>query len=108
FSGSATTARSTPRRPRCSTPTSSAWSPITTPAYSPESNDLAEAFVGTFKRDYLGDADLRDAETVLASSPLEQKIGEHSSCGKRPLPNSFAWRIPLTSFSADVAVQPAA
>ncbi len=32
----------------------------------PESNGLAEAFVGTFKRDYLGDADLRDAETVLA------------------------------------------
>ncbi len=40
--------------------------PITIPAYSPESNGLAEAFIGTFKRDYLGDADLREAATVLA------------------------------------------
>ena len=40
--------------------------PITTPAYSPQSNGLAEAFVGTFKRDYVEGAELRDAETVLA------------------------------------------
>jgi transposase InsO family protein len=40
--------------------------PITTPAYSPESNGLAEAFVHTFKRDYVLGAELRDAETVLA------------------------------------------
>jgi len=40
--------------------------PITTPAYSPESNGLAEAFVGTLKRDYIAGAELRDAETVLA------------------------------------------
>ena len=40
--------------------------PITTPAYSPESNGLAEAFIGTYKRDYVDGADLRDAETVLA------------------------------------------
>ncbi|HEU5182273.1 MAG TPA: IS3 family transposase [Candidatus Polarisedimenticolia bacterium] len=39
--------------------------PITTPAYSPESNGLAEAFIGTFKRDYVDGAELRDAETVL-------------------------------------------
>jgi putative transposase len=38
--------------------------PITTPAYSPESNGLAEAFVGTLKRDYIAGAELRDAETV--------------------------------------------
>jgi putative transposase len=40
--------------------------PITTPAYSPESNGLAEAFVHTFKRDYILGAELRDAEAVLA------------------------------------------
>ena len=28
-------------------------------------NGLAEAFVGTFKRDYVNGAELRDAETVL-------------------------------------------
>lgn len=40
--------------------------PITTPAYSPQSNGLAEAFIGTFKRDYLAGVELRDAKTVLA------------------------------------------
>jgi putative transposase len=40
--------------------------PITTPAYCLESNGLAEAFIGTFKRDYINGAELGDAETVLA------------------------------------------
>ena len=40
--------------------------PITTSGYSPQSNGLAEAFVKTFKRDYVDGAELRDAELVLA------------------------------------------
>jgi len=40
--------------------------PISTPAYSPESNGLAQGFVHTFKRDYVNVHELRDAESVLA------------------------------------------
>lgn len=38
----------------------------TTPAYSPESNGVAEAFMKTFRRDYVYLAGPRDAATVLA------------------------------------------
>ncbi len=61
--------------------------PITTPAYSPQSNGLAEAFVKTVKRDYIAGADLRDAESVLLQ--LEGWIEDyntrapHSALGMR-------------------------
>lgn len=39
--------------------------PITTPARSPESNGMSEAFVNTIKRDYVDGADLSSATAVL-------------------------------------------
>lgn len=41
----------------------------TTPAYSPESNGMSEAFVGTFKRDYVYTHELPSAATVIEQLP---------------------------------------
>lgn len=43
--------------------------PITTPAASPESNGMSEAFVNTFKRDYVAGAELPSAARVLEQVP---------------------------------------
>ena len=41
-----------------------------TPSYSPESSGMAEAFVKTFKRDYVYVNDLSNAETVMRQLPI--------------------------------------
>ncbi len=45
------------------------FEPCTTPAYSPKSNGMAEAFMKTFKRDYVWSADLTEAQTVMRQLP---------------------------------------
>ena len=73
--------------------------PITTPAYSPESNGLAEAFVHTFKRDYVNGAEVRDAETVLAQLAGwfddYNRQAPHSALGMRP-PTEYRASLELT------------
>ena len=43
--------------------------PITTPASSPESNGMSEAFVNTMRRDYFAGADLSSSAVVLDQIP---------------------------------------
>ena len=70
--------------------------PITTAAYSLESNGLAEAFIGTFKRDYVDGAELRDAddrEGKLPRPDRAEKLG----------PNATARRVRPNAPNADAA-----
>lgn len=43
--------------------------PVTTPARSPQSNGMSEAFVNTLRRDYIGGAELWSAAHVIALLP---------------------------------------
>ena len=74
--------------------------PITTPAYSPESNGLAEAFVHTFKRDYVDGAELRDAEAVLA------QLGQWLEDYNRQAPHSALGMRPPTEYRATLELMP--
>ena len=79
------------------------FEPITTPAYSPQSNGMSEAFVKTFKRDYVSGADLRDAESVLTQLGkwIEDynAVAPHSALGMR---SPVAYRKELQSSSQSV------
>jgi putative transposase len=59
--------------------------PITTPAASPESNGMSEAFVNTLRRDYIVGADLATAAVVLEQIPEwiadYNAVAPHSALG---------------------------
>jgi putative transposase len=59
--------------------------PITTPAASPQSNGMSEAFVNTLRRDYIVGADLATATAVLDQIPAwladYNAIAPHSALG---------------------------
>jgi transposase InsO family protein len=61
--------------------------PITTPVASPESNGMSEAFVNTFKRDYVAGGDLSTAADVMRQIPEwihdYNTFAPHSSLGMR-------------------------
>lgn len=59
--------------------------PITTPAASPQSNGMSEAFVNTLRRDYIVGADLATAAAVLEQIPAwiadYNAVAPHSALG---------------------------
>ena len=61
--------------------------PITTPAASPQSNGMSEAFVNTLRRDYIVGADLATAAIVLDQIPAwiadYNAVAPHSALGFR-------------------------
>lgn len=61
--------------------------PITTPAYSPQSNGMSEAFVNTLRRDYIAGSDISSAAAVLEQVPSwiadYNAVAPHSALGLR-------------------------
>jgi putative transposase len=59
--------------------------PVTTPAASPQSNGMSEAFVNTIKRDYVAGADRSSAASLLAQIPAwiadYNAVAPHSALG---------------------------
>ncbi|CAH1654911.1 IS2 element protein [Hyphomicrobiales bacterium] len=74
--------------------------PLTTPVQSPQSNGMAEAFVRTFKRDYVSVNSVTDARTVMLALPEwfdhYNEVRLHSAIGNKP-PISLVDRPPAPS-----------
>jgi putative transposase len=64
--------------------------PVTTPAYSPQSNGMSEAFVNTIRRDYLAGADRSTAASVLDQVP--NWIGDYNSVAPH---SALGYRAPV-------------
>jgi|SRR5580704_7509608 putative transposase len=62
--------------------------PVTTPAYSPQSNGMSEAFVNTLRRDYLDGADRSTAAVLMEQVPQwiidYNGVAPHSALRYRP------------------------
>ena len=73
--------------------------PITTPAASPQSNGMSEAFVNTLRRDYLAGADLSTADVVLEQIPGwiadYNAVAPHSALGYQS-PQQYRRTRPVT------------
>jgi putative transposase len=76
--------------------------PLTTPVESPQSNGMAEAFVRTFKRDYVAVNPKPDAATVLKSLPVWFKhyneLHPHRALGYRSPREFIAYRSTKKGF----------
>ena len=74
--------------------------PITTPAASPQSNGMSEAFVDTLRRDYLAGADLSTADVVLEQIPDwiadYNAVAPHSALGYQS-PQQYRRTRPVTT-----------
>jgi transposase InsO family protein len=78
--------------------------PVHTPVNSPQSNGMAESFVNTFKRDYVGGMDRTDGAVVLAQLPDAfrhfNEVHPHSALGYKS-PRMFRKERPRQALETD-------